>query len=293
MVDLTAVMNEIKLEASVNDCYDETIRQNFRDYDVVVSDPFLKEVNRIYKTHLSEHSKTDKFLSTFYGSVVLFASNFVPNLSVEHATIVTTKLAEKILYFEKKPAATVNNAPDGITSFEIHSLEYLSGYVVKQILKQLIRRNPKTKRVKGMISILNICRTDDVNDQELVALLDRGGLTGAKRPLIAIFKLCEFQFRIETNGFVSKIPIQVIADKLLIDRKIQELFFQLADTVNTIDDEAKLDLLEKMILLYLRVRAFTLSRDKLSAYKEKRASKHGLRKGLKKNEQQKDKKSSK
>ena len=205
----------------------------------------------------------------------------------------TTKLAEKILYFERKPAATVHNAPEGITSFEIHSLEYLSGYVLKQVLKQLNRRNPKSSRVKGMISILHNCRADEISDQELVALLDRGGLTGAKRPCISIFKLCEFQFRIETNGFVRKIPLQDIADILIDNRKLQELYFQLADTVNTIDDEAKFDLLEKMILLYLRVRAYTLSRDKLSAYKEKRASKHGLRKGLKKNQQQKDKKASK
>ena len=78
LVDLTAMLNEIKVEASENQCYDETIRRNFRDYNVVVEDPFLKEVNRIYKTHLAEHSKTDKFISTFYGSVVLFSSKFYP-----------------------------------------------------------------------------------------------------------------------------------------------------------------------------------------------------------------------
>ena len=58
-----------------------------------------------------------------------------------------------------------------------------------------------------MIVILHNRRLDDINDQELVALLDRGGLTGEKRPCITIFKLCEFQFRIETNGFVLSASI--------------------------------------------------------------------------------------
>ena len=33
----TAMMNEIKVEASENNCYEDTIHQNFRDYNVVLS----------------------------------------------------------------------------------------------------------------------------------------------------------------------------------------------------------------------------------------------------------------
>ena len=75
---------------------------------------------------------------------MLFSSNFVLNLS-----------ANKILYFERKPAATVNDAT-GITSFEIQSLEYLSDYVVKQVIKTT---QPKESKICT-------CKRDDRNSTQ-------------------------------------------------------------------------------------------------------------------------------
>lgn len=190
-----------------------------------------------------------------------YTEKFDLSLPIEHSTLLLTKLAQKLLYFEKGPAATVIEAPAGITSYEIHSLQYLSGYVIKHTLKHL-RKKKLTERVNKLIQILMKCKADDTGDQELVATLDRGGLTGTTRQCVAIFKICEFQFRNQTNGFLKKLPIDEIADNLMENEKLQELYFEMADLVE-LEDEGKFDLLEKLVSLYLRVRAYTLSRDKL------------------------------
>ena len=105
------MLTEIKTEIIRNQCYDAAIHNSFQQYSISVSPMFLTEINNIYTEYLANKSKTNKFLATFYGTVVLFPEKFDLSLPIEHSTLLLTKLAQKLLYFEKGPAATVIEAP--------------------------------------------------------------------------------------------------------------------------------------------------------------------------------------
>ena len=129
--------------------------------------------------------------------------------------------------------------------------------------------------------------TDDYEDQSLIQAVSRVGLKAVKSDVQCIFKIVEQTYRVETSmNLLKKIDTKNMVIALLKNPGIQSLYNAIVSGVAIFcDKEVKENLLEKMISLYLRVRAFSTAKDKIQKYRNEQKqskSKKGLRKSLKK-----------
>ena len=110
-----------------------------------------------------------------------------------------------------------------------------------------------------------------------------------KREIKEIFTNTEIKFRAETktNHNLRKIDLDRITDILLKDCEIISAYNAAVECSGiTIDNEIKVNLLEHMLKLYLRVRAFSYAKDVAdkhkSELKRKKSTSKSLRKDIKK-----------
>lgn len=134
--------------------------------------------------------------------------------------------------------------------------------------------------------ILNNMITSQHEDQPLVQALSRGGLKAVKPDVLSIFKIVEEKYRVETsNNILLKIDTKSMLNVLIKNTQIRSLYNAIAgDLCLSVDEEIKENLLEKMISLYLRVRAFSTARDIIQIHRneKKKPKSKALRKSLKK-----------
>ena len=133
--------------------------------------------------------------------------------------------------------------------------------------------------------------TGNIEDQLLIQALTRGGLKAVKLEIQSIFKITEERYRVETNSCAmkSKIDTRKVVLSLMKDSDIRSLYNSIVtDTFNNCSSEIKENLLEKMLKLYLRVRAFSTAKDIIQKHRNEKKKKpekeKGLRKGLKTSE---------
>ena len=109
-------------------------------------------------------------------------------------------------------------------------------------------------------------------NQKLVDIQTRGGLTKVVDEAQEIIILTEQLFRktTETERHKKKIDISAMTEELLQDTKIISLYKAVtgASDTNDLDYEVKVNLLESILKLYLRVRSFSFAKDITSHKKQ-------------------------
>ncbi len=144
-----------------------------------------------------------------------------------------------------------------------------------------------------MIQILNNCIQEDVTDQRLIAATTRGGLKAVKLEMQQIFTIAEETFRVHTSvaNHVSKINIDYMVSQLRMETRIVSLYNNLVvDADVGLNSEVKKNLLENILKLYLRVRAFSYTKDITNQHKckLKKTKAKALRKNIKKSTEKPD-----
>ena len=126
-----------------------------------------------------------------------------------------------------------------------------------------------------IISILSNAILPDFaekQNQKLVDIQTRGGLTKVVDEAQEMFILAEQLFRktTETEKHLKKIDINAMTEELLQDTKIISLYKAIIGTsdTNDLDNEVKVNLLENILKLYLRVRSFSFAKDITSHKKQ-------------------------
>ena len=138
---------------------------------------------------------------------------------------------------------------------------------------------------QSTIKILQHVIVDDWEDQKLVNCLNRGGLTAVSLDFQRVFVKAEVQFRkvTSTNNHLKSIDVNSITYSLMQDTEVISHYNSVVDTsgVENIEIEDRKNLLQNMLQLYIRVRAFSLARDIVG--KHRLASKQKRSKALRKN----------
>ena len=124
-----------------------------------------------------------------------------------------------------------------------------------------------------------------MTDQTLINLLNRGGLTGINIQTRIMFMKAEKVFRV----FVAKnnpqnIDYREMVDTIMADVEVVSCYNIATQLLENKDEEELLNVVEKMFLLYLRVRSFSHVRDLVSKKKKEkkiRGKDKALRKTLK------------
>ena len=223
------------------------------------------------------------FYSNFHTKIVDNGQNFF-NMEYALAGIVTTKLKDVLFCFltkEKKDAEAVHKR--NISDAEKDGLQYLSGYVVRKILKNAKKCN---KTPFGVLDILE-SMVEEAGSQKLIDIQSRGGLTTATVAVNLIIIKAEELFREYTSAGLQHIQINKMIEELFCDEELMDLFHGIVEISgqHNIDIELKNNILITMLKLFLRVRSFSASRDIVAPYRQKtnvkRVHYKGIRKTLK------------
>ena len=98
---------------------------------------------------------------------------------------------------QRKKDQNVTNVAKPIIKEEYDGLQYLSGYVVQKILKKA-SKGKQNKENNAIMNILSSAITDQFEEQTLINVQTRGGLTNVKKEGQSIFIKAEEEFRMET-----------------------------------------------------------------------------------------------
>ena len=287
--DLMGLFLESITELSIDPCYDLEQQKNWKNMKFTYDESMFSTIKKIYEK-MKTHLNPGKF-HIEYAQVMLNISSPFLGLDFMSTIELIRKTGDKVLaHFQKFFRAgdlDGNETVMPLQEIEFEALEYLGGYVIYNVEKKL-KRKPNNRQY---LVVLHCFESEDNSNQVIVNMLDRGGLRGIKTTTKNIFTKTEYEFRRHTTGNIQNIDIFKITKNLLNDLDVTGNMFMATDGID-VAEEIVSNVVESMIIVYLRVRSFSCVRDmsiqkkkeKDTALKEK-----ALRKTLK-NDNEKSKK---
>ena len=280
--DLESLFQESIAELSVDPCFTPEQQMIWRNMKLVLDPSLSSSIKSVYEK-MKSHVNAEKF-QTDYTQIIMSASFPLPGLDFMSTVELFRKTGDKILAKFQKSFRGSENSVDNVApmnEIEIEALEYLGGYVIYNVEMKL-KRKPNNQ---GYLEILRCFESDGVTDQVIINLLNRGGLRGIQNTAKNIFTKAEYAFRKQTLGTIQSIDVFEITRTLLQDLEVTGNMFAATDGIIGMKEEVLFNVVESMILVYLRIRAFSCVRDMSTQKKmEKEAAlkEKSLRKTLKK-----------
>ena len=164
-----------------------------------------------------------------------------------------------------------------MSSNELDALEYLGGYVLHNLQNKLDKKGNN-----DALDILDCFKSEGVQEQPLINLQSRGGLTGITSHTKNMFLKAEHIFREFTaRNNPQNINCKGMVDMLMYEVQVISCYTISTQLLENIDEELLLNVVESMFTLYLRVRSFSYVRE-LAAEKKKEKQVHIKEKALRK-----------
>ena len=233
----------------------------------------------------------EKFYSGFYG---LLLDNLLPSKFEDETVtnILMTEAANHILIHLSGGSDIVSLQPPSkksehvLADRDFKSLQYIAGYIVhKMYTKFKFSNKYKSDHSQQTLSILKACKVEHDDSQTLVNLNDRGGLWNVNKEMQGIFIECENIFRARTSTFQTSIDSTSLVSEMLQNCHVVSSYRLICYGVEPkVPDEICFNILEKMLMLFTRVRTFSYAKDICEKYKSKKkhAKKSSLRTEIKK-----------
>ena len=280
---------------SNNMCYPVNIRSTFQNFGSIQInfDSLHTMVKSICDANLLIKVDPEGFYSDFMSKITLNSEIFFPSLEYKFRGVLATKLQDVIFNtIRGREKSKELPAPSKISNKEHDGLQNLSGYLVKNLIKK--NKLKKKEYNKIAVQILSSTIVDSYEDQPLIQVQSRGGLTAVNKDVQSLVIVAEEKFRSETVSFSSsrKIDIERIISDLLREIHVKSHLNNILEEsgVGQVDEDVPEKVLSEIFRLFLKVRSHSLSRDIIGKYRQKvkndRITK-GLRKSLKKNEEAK------
>lgn len=258
------LLMEAQQDISNDECYSSTIRSTVKNYIFIDNTELLtNEIQKLYNS-LCSNSDAEKFYSQFYKLIVMDAKKYFSSLDFPMCTLLATRLADKILAHFSRPAEC-KTVIKPLTERDMQALQYLSGYVIHSLVRKIHRfTNWRSTNSQDLLTLLYAAKSDDFSSQKLISCQTRGGLWAVTAECLQVFKIVEEEFRKETNAVhVTKIDSSKISEALLQRIDMVSAYDSMThEFTTTISKEIRFCLLDKMIKLFLKVRAFSYVKDK-------------------------------
>ena len=272
---LEALLQDSKIVLQKNKNYPEEFRAPLQTFKPIISSVMLEEINSSCKSAISSND-LDKFVKQFYTSYVSQAQSYF-ELGAQLANLLMKKFGERIMEYMNKNETSENPFDVPIKPKEMDVIQNLAGYVVKTF-KRKFKKNPDCHESKLVLCILKeMVDNDDKKNQRLI------------NALFTIFYdmlvVAEIMFRRVNFLKERKISCDKLAMDISKNTSVQHNFSKILSGV-TVDVELSSNLLQKMLVHYVKVRTFSAARKitlKHRAENKKKKSK-GLRKTMKMDE---------
>ena len=289
--ELQSLFLESITELSIDPCY--VIEQQMKWKNMKFSTDLLpfSSIRSIYEK-MKNHVNPERF-HVDYSQVMMGINSPLPGLDFMSTIELLRKTGDKVLAHFQKSFRTVGNLIENgtvapLTENEFEALEYLGGYVIYNVEKKL-KRKPNNRQY---LEVLHCFESEDTSDQVIVDLLDRGGLRGIKTTTKNIFTRTEYEFRWHTKRNIQNIDILEITKILLNDLDVTGNMFTATDSISNVKEEIVSNVVESMLIVYLRVRSFSYVRD-ISTQKKMEKNAELKEKALRKTLKKKNEKSKK
>ena len=141
------------------------------------------------------------FYSNYFSTIVKESEKYFLNIEKSASTLLASRLADKLFSFFKTPQDKLVNSeikPKPINQRELDGLQYLSGYVIRTLLKRAKNSKTHLLRENQIISILSnaiLPAFAEKQNQKLVDIQTRGGLTEVVDEAQEMFIFAEQLFR--------------------------------------------------------------------------------------------------
>ena len=278
---------------ALDECYSEKFRKEFSSYvvtydDALFSYQFVRDLIGCFNGDL------EKFYPTFY-KCVSSDENAFKNLSRRSSRILGYEVANHVVAhltgsFVKESGSGVELRPNvSFTEKESDIIKYLSGYVFGTIYRR-IRLSKSAQSMLGFqsLSILlagKVSSDESSDSNKFLCAKDRGGLWTVSSDVYEIFSQVEANFRQSTASFHRKIDSKKMITELLEKPSVLFYYNKIRGQADEkVSKEIAFNLLEHLITLYIRVRTFSLVKDKreLHSIWSKKKKKRSLRTEIKK-----------
>ena len=254
---------------------DET-RGAFKYYQVDLDDA-IYSYNFIKDVITDFHGDGEKFYPTFYKAVSEELLAF-KNLSRRCSVLLGFEVANLVLAHLSRTTTTKENEvafqPAEFTLNERNIINYSNGYVFATLYRRI--RKPKQCNTFSNVQSMSIllagkCGEDNnslPDDNLLVDANNRGGLWKVNSEPFEIFLSVELLFRSVSEASDRLIDSKAMVSQLVQDCGILSNFTKIRNqSREKVSKEISLNLLEHLIMLYIRVRAFSFVKDKREKFK--------------------------
>ena len=291
---LIDLVNDAKSKIANKKVFTNAIRDEIRSYQFEISKESKEfEDLQMICEGLTKNGNAEKFYSKYYATIALQATKYFPGLSRNSATLLSTKLADRLLAHSKEVQLSPNPADDEVEKSlqekEMAGLQYLGGYVLQKLHnKHRTSKNWKTSESQQAISALKACKEESKNaieSQKLVTSLNHGGLWSPTRKAQTIFLKAEHYFRetCKPGQCQRSTNIHDAIEKSCKDPDVVSSFNAIVSEASLkIENSVCKDMLHSIINLYVRVRSFSFARDIIHKHKikQKQVKAKALRKEI-------------
>ena len=216
---LANITKDVIAQLIVNKIFSKSMRDELAGYTVSEISDQTEDFNQLqtaYK-HLAKSGNLEKFYATYYSTVVLKATSYFTGLSRNCATLLATKIGDRLVSYSKEKIATSNAELNvSFTDREIASLQYIGGYVLHKLYSKhfLSAKSNNSVESQQAMSLLKAGREVDSGkgqSQQLTSALNRGGLWAVTKTAQTIFLKAEQYFRLSSSTpALSRIDIESI-----------------------------------------------------------------------------------
>ena len=268
--------------------YGEKMAKLIREADLKPSDLLVSSLSALYGAYCEKLDR-DKLLKNFYKLIPKSAAMFQTtskdmnapayNLIMIHIPDLLVGLYKRGNVKKKLPVIKP------IESSEFGPLSYVAGYIIAKMFRKS-KASAKGKETPEQLELQSLLFSKSLDNNEYIDSLSGGKLWNPCENLICIPAECEKVFRQYSSGLVREIPLEQVRADILQKPKVKSAWDAIISDVSLSKSKSSVTdiCLENIIMLYVRVRSFSYTKDVVTQIKLKEKiilHKKALRKALK------------
>ena len=286
-LQLKGIIEKAAHKLSQDECFSLLERDIFANFSITVEE-CLFILDKIIPIVKNFNGNDEKFLSNFF-KLMLPKQQIFSRLPVLHSNLLCSEMASLCLKLLIQPKDADQQGKEerlfSLSEKELHGLQYLAGYCCRTIYCRL--RRPHSWRsiaTQQSLAILMAAKCMEDDTQKLVNIRDRGALWRVNKKAQNIFMVCEQYFCTITSKSKTCIDSTLMVKQVMQDNIVQSNFKDICRSADiVVDKEVSKNLLECLVLLYVRVRTHSHAKSLKEKHKaaKQRTKQRSLRTGIK------------
>ncbi len=278
---VVSIVQSIKVKLREENFYGTEIMNSLAT--VSSTDALFDALGPLYTTFCRKNSQ-DKLLECFYGLIprsceLLNCENY------KAANLVMIHIPEHLVgFYNTSSPANEESSSKAIQHDPVERgpLSYVAGYVISKLFQFNKKSKQGNHSNQGLKTLLQAMKSNETNN--FISARTRGGLVTPCSDLVGILEVAEMSFRENVVGNIRHIPVEKVCDATLKSPTAKSLWENIVFSCEVQPSNSTQKLcLENIVKLYLRVRAFSYTRDFITKYRinERQSKKKALRKDMK------------